>query len=174
MIVKKSKSKLENKAITLPSSGEIYLHDCYSIVEDTLVSLLAECYERNLPSKQKVVITRQFLGRLPKNFDASFDSLEPFLKTRGMIQTVGDLLRTYREFYNEEYTLENEKERIRFKLEILHKQGDGRAGWGFYSACVRYANEEREKQKAFQQGGETAVRELRERKSRAGNNLVIG
>lgn len=103
-------------AIRLPSSKKIFGHDDGTCDTSTLVALLEEGLKKKLISKDKIIITEEYL---PENVcdNPGIGSL----RDRKAIITYGKLKELYKNFFGKKYSPEVEQEREGFNQEMAIK-----------------------------------------------------
>lgn len=108
--------------IRLPSSKEIFGHDDGTCETNTLVSLLEEGLKKKLKSKDKIIITEEYL---PEGVcdNPGLGSL----RNRKSVITYGKLNKLYEEFSGKKYSPEKEKERKEFDKEMTMR--NFQRGW---------------------------------------------
>ncbi|MCF7798872.1 hypothetical protein K9M74_03135 [Candidatus Woesearchaeota archaeon] len=124
----------------LPSSQKLLVHDLGDYEENTLVSLLVEAEEQNLPNNAKVKIT----GR---TIDMRFTSgawdhnPEQTLRYYNEWCPLQELKEDYQRMTGHPFSIANEEERSAFRLEALKNQANQIAGWAYFGIAMKEAGE---------------------------------
>jgi hypothetical protein len=146
------------KAITLPSSKEVYGHDDFSFVEHTLVALLDEASGMNLKDNDRIITMHEYL---PDNFPADVDPTIADLKLKKEIMNYKDLKAVYKRAFGREYSYENEGDRRDFNIAAMEREGERRGAWGMFvqTMALVHAAEKEEKREAILRGKDPREKE---------------
>lgn len=135
-----------NKAIVLPSSGEVYGHDDGSYVENTLVALLDEASSMNLKDNDNIVTMCEYL---PDNFPDDVDPTIADLELKKEIISYRDFKAVYKRSFGREYSHKTDEERRNDRIEAFEREGQRRGAWGWYvqtMAVVRAVEKEQKRE----------------------------
>ena len=146
------------KAITLPSSGEVYSHDDGSYVEHTVVALLDEASSRGLKDNDRIVTMCELL---PDNFPYDVDPTLADLKLKKEIMRYKDLKDTYKMGFGVEYSPQSDEERRNDRIEAYEREGQRRGAWGWYvqTMAVERAVEKEKKREEQLRGKDSGEKE---------------
>lgn len=90
--------------VSLENSEDVMLTDRWDVKEKIFLSILEEAYRKNLSDKTKIKVTRE-------RFIRGTEDIMPIARYQTLYYNFSTLKSMYKEFYNREYTLENEVKR---------------------------------------------------------------
>ena len=125
------------KAIKLPNSDKVFGHDNGDYEEHVFLSLLEEATKKGLENSVLIKATDDWFD-IPDDYDSS--NLEIYKKFKTNSITVEELRSMYKQRYGMDYSIEEERGRHRFQINMADKRHQNIWDWKEYKVHMRLIN----------------------------------